>query len=236
MSNAHRETKALAEYLSAPVVNTYLHNDSFPSDHELSVGPIGYCGSKAAMRTTFKADLVLALGTRLGHFGTLPQYDFDYWPKNAKIIQVNIDGSQFGLSKKVELGILDDAGQFARKLLEALKSASQNRARDNTRLKDIQNEKRLWKEELDGWSSSTNRLMHPRRFMKELTDAIPKGSIVSTDIGNNCSISNSYLKFNGPREHIATLSWGNCGFAYGAALGAKMGAPDKPNSRATSTA
>jgi len=228
MSNAHSETRALAEYLSAPVVNTYLHNDSFPSDHELSVGPIGYCGSKAAMRTISKSDLVLALGTRLGPFGTLPQYDFDYWPKNAKIIQVDIDGSQFGLSKKAELGILADAGQFARELLKAMKSLSPNRAKDSGRLKDIQKEKQSWREELDRWSSSTNRLMHPRRFMKELTEAIPKGSIVTTDIGNNCSISNSYLGFDGPRRHIAALSWGNCGFAYGAAMGAKIGTPDRP--------
>ncbi len=227
MSNAHRETQALAEYLTAPVVNTYLHNDSFPSDHGLSVGPIGYCGSKAAMRTIAKADIVLALGTRLGPFGTLPQYDFDYWPKNAKIVQVDIDGSQFGLSKKTELGILADAGQFAGKLLEALKSAAPKRAKDSGRLEAIQREKAAWKQELDGWSSSTNKLMHPRRFMKEFTDAIPKGSIVATDIGNNCSISNSYLRFDGPRQHIAALSWGNCGFAYGAAMGAKMGSPDR---------
>ena len=227
MSCAHREAQALAEYLTAPVVNTYLHNDSFPSDHELSVGPIGYCGSKAAMRTIAKADIVLALGTRLGPFGTLPQYDFDYWPKDAKIIQVDIDGSQFGLSKKVELGILADAGQFAREMLEALKSVAPSKAKDSGRLEEIQREKLAWKDELDGWSSSTNKLMHPRRFMKEFTDAIPKGSIVATDIGNNCSISNSYLKFDGPRQHIAALSWGNCGFAYGAAMGAKMGAPNK---------
>ncbi len=227
MSDAHRETQALAEYLTAPVVNTYLHNDSFPSDHELSVGPIGYCGSKAAMRTIAKADIVLALGTRLGPFGTLPQYDFDYWPKAAKIVQVDIDGSQFGLSKKTELGILADARQFAAKLLEALKSVASKRAKDRGRLEEIQREKAAWKEELETWSSSTNKLMHPRRFMKEFTEAIPKGSIVTTDIGNNCSISNSYLRFNGPRQHIAALSWGNCGFAYGAAMGAKMGAPHK---------
>lgn len=228
MCGAHPEVKALAEFLTAPVVNTYLHNDSFPSGEELGVGPIGYCGSKAAMRVISKADLVLALGTRLGPFGTLPQYDFDYWPKSAKIVQVDIDASQFGLSKRVELGIMADAGQFSRNLLTALKTIAPKRAKDEERIADIRKEKKLWAEELDRWSSSTNKLMHPRRFMKELSDAFPKGSIVATDIGNNCSISNSYLKFTGPRQHIAALSWGNCGFAYGAAMGAKMGAPERP--------
>ena len=72
-----------------PVVNSYLHNDSFPASHQLWCGPIGYQGSKAAMKIIAKADVVLALGTRLGPFGTLPQHGMDYWPKNAKIIQVD---------------------------------------------------------------------------------------------------------------------------------------------------
>ncbi len=227
-SNSHDEAKALAEYLTAPVVNTYLHNDSFPADHELAVGPIGYCGSKAAMRLIAKADVVLALGTRLGPFGTLPQYDIDYWPKNAKIIQIDVDASQLGLSKKVDIGILADAKEFARQLILRLRAIDGKRAKDDKRIENIEKEKKIWKDELDGWSSSTNKLMHPRRFIKELTDAMPKGSIVATDIGNNSSICNSYLRFTGPRRHISALSWGNCGFAYGAALGAKMGMPDSP--------
>jgi len=228
MADGHAEVKALAEYLTAPVVNTYLHNDTFPADHELAVGPIGYCGSKAAMRSIAKADVVLALGTRLGPFGTLPQYDIDYWPKTAKLIQVDIDGSQLGISRKIDLGVMADAREFAKELLAALLAADKGRKKDAARLADIAKEKAVWKEELDGWSSSTNKLMHPRRFIKELTDAIPAGSIVATDIGNNSSICNSYLTFSEPRRHISALSWGNCGFAYGAAMGAKMAAPDTP--------
>ncbi len=227
-ADGHAEVKALAEYLTAPVVNTYLHNDTFPADHELAVGPIGYCGSKAAMRSIAKADVVLALGTRLGPFGTLPQYDIDYWPKTAKLIQVDIDGSQLGISRKIDLGVMADAREFAKELLAALLAADKGRKKDAARLADIAKEKAVWKEELDGWSSSTNKLMHPRRFIKELTDAIPAGSIVATDIGNNSSICNSYLTFSEPRRHISALSWGNCGFAYGAAMGAKMAAPDTP--------
>src|SRR5690606_24306012 len=85
MSDGLAEARALAERLSAPVVTSYLHNDAFPAGHELACGPLGYQGSKAAMRIIAQADVVLALGTRLGPFGTLPQYGIDYWPKNAKI-------------------------------------------------------------------------------------------------------------------------------------------------------
>lgn len=228
MAGAIEETKALAEYLTAPVVNTYLHNDTFPQDHELGTGPIGYCGSKAAMRLIAKADVVLALGTRLGPFGTLPQYDIDYWPKKAQIIQVDIDARQLGLTRRIQLGIAADSKEFTKQLLFKLRASEEKRTANSDRLNQIKTEKRIWQEELAAWSSSTSKLMHPRRFIMELTKAMPKGSIVATDIGNNSSICNSYLTFTGERQHIAALSWGNCGFAYGAAMGAKIGSPKTP--------
>jgi sulfoacetaldehyde acetyltransferase len=95
-------------------------------------------------------------------------------------------------------------------------------------LADVKNENAEWNSELSEWSSSDNKLMHPRRFLKELTSAMPENSIVATDIGNNSSMCNAYLKFNNIRQHISALSWGNCGFAYGAAMGAKIGRPDAP--------
>ena len=226
--DAMEETKALAEYLSAPVCNSYLHNDSFPQSHPLAVGPIGYCGSKAAMRTIKKADVVLALGSRLGPFGTLPQYDMSYWPENAKIIQVDVDAKVLGLSKRVDVACCADAKEFAAQLLAAVKDIKPDLTPNPGRLGDVENERRVWAEELEGWSTSTNELMHPRRFLRELTLAMPKGSIVATDIGNNSSMCNSYLAFSDVRQHISALSWGNCGFAYGAAMGAKIGKPDAP--------
>jgi len=226
--DALEETEALANFLTAPVVNSYLHNDTFRGDHELSVGPIGYCGSKAAMRTIAKADVVLALGCRLGPFGTLPQYDIAYWPEDARIIQVDANPKVLGLSKKVDLASAADCREFSRELLAALRARKPGLARNSERLEDVKKEKATWDRELEQWSTSTNKLMHPRRFLWELSRAIPGGSIVTTDIGNNCSMSNSYLKFEGIRQHITALSWGNCGFAHGAALGCKVGRPEVP--------
>ena len=228
ISNAVEATEALAEYLTAPVVNTYLHNDSFPAAHELSVGPIGYCGSKAAMRTIAKADVVLALGCRLGPFGTLPQYDMEYWPGHAKIIQVDIDHRQLGLTRRVHLPVAADAGAFASQVLIKLREKAGSRNRNEKRLAEVQQEKDAWRKELRGWSSAPSKFMHPRRFLEELSDAVPEGSIVTTDVGNTCSMCNSYFGFNGPRRFLAALSWGNCGIAYGVALGAKTGAPEAP--------
>ena len=219
---------SLAEHLTAPVVNSYLHNDTFPASHPLSVGPIGYCGSKAAMRTIAKADVVLALGCRLGPFGTLPQYDMAYWPDSAKIIQVDVDVSVLGLSKRVDVASCGDVKSFGGELLKRLKASAPDRPRDEARLQQIAEANQTWAEELAGWSASANALMHPRRFLAELAAAMPSGSIVATDIGNNSSMCNAYFKFSDVRQHISALSWGNCGFAYGAAMGAKLGAPGKP--------
>jgi sulfoacetaldehyde acetyltransferase len=227
--DAIKEVQALAEYLTAPVVNSYLHNDTFPADHELACGPIGYCGSKAAMRTIKKADLVIALGTRLGPFGTLPQYDMAYWPDNARLIQCDTNIEVLGLAKKADVYTCGDVREFAALLLGRIRDLAPGMEKDEPRLADVAAEKKRWDGELADWSASGQSApMHPRRFHMEWTRALPAGSIVSTDIGNNSSMINAYLKFSGVRQHISALSWGNCGFAYGAALGCKIGKPDTP--------
>ena len=225
---ALNEIMALAEYMTLPVVNTYLHNDTFPNSHPLAVGPIGYCGSKAAMNTISKADVVLALGTRLGPFGTLPQYDFDYWPKEAKIVQVDIDHKVLGLTMKVDVASHADVREFTGELTSMVRAQRPDLQPNEDKMDDISREKQAWVDEKESWSTSTNQLMHPRRFLRELAAAIPQDAIVTTDIGNTCSMSNDYFHFSGIRKHLAALSWGNCGFSLGAAMGAKMAAPDTP--------
>ncbi len=110
----------LAERLDAPVCVGYQHNDAFPGSHPLFAGPLGYNGSKAGMELIANADVVLALGTRLNPFSTLPGYGIDYWPKDAKIIQVDINGDRIGLTKKVSVGIQGDAKLVAEDLLAQL--------------------------------------------------------------------------------------------------------------------
>ncbi|BBO68157.1 sulfoacetaldehyde acetyltransferase [Desulfosarcina alkanivorans] len=228
-ADAVEPVRALAEYLTAPVVNSYLHNDTFPASHPLACGPIGYCGSKAAMRTIKKADVVVALGTRLGPFGTLPQYDMAYWPDQARLIQCDTDVNVLGLSKRADVYSCGDVGEFATLLLERTKALAPDLKADSGRLADVKAERQAWGDELNQWSASDRSApMHPRRFHREWTRALPENSIVTTDIGNNSSMINSYLRFEGVRQHISALSWGNCGFAYGAALGCKIARPDAP--------
>ncbi len=244
MSDAVEECKALAERLGAPVVNSYLHNDSFPASHPLWCGPLGYQGSKAAMKLLADADVVLALGTRLGPFGTLPQHGLDYWPKNAKIIQVDADSKMLGLVKKITVGICGDAKASAVELsrrIDGMKLACD--ASKTERAARIKAEKEAWEKELDEWtherdpfsldmieeqSKEAGNWLHPRQVLRELEKAMPEDVMVSTDIGNINSVSNSYLRFEKPRSFFAAMSWGNCGYAFPTIIGAKVAAPHRP--------
>ncbi|MDR0242579.1 MAG: sulfoacetaldehyde acetyltransferase [Burkholderia sp.] len=248
MADAIDECKALAERLGAPVVNSYLHNDSFPANHPLWCGPLGYQGSKAAMKLLSRADVVIALGSRLGPFGTLPQHGMDYWPKDAKIIQIDADHKMLGLVKKISVGICGDAKAAAVALTQRLEGrtlASDGSRGD--RADQIATEKAAWEKELDDWTHERDaysldmideqknektfnggRYLHPRQVLRELEKAMPEDVMVSTDIGNINSVANSYLRFNKPRSFFAAMSWGNCGYAFPTIIGAKVAAPHRP--------
>ena len=233
------EAIALAELLQAPVACSYLHNDAFPAGHPLWCGPLGYQGSKAAMKLIAKADVVLALGTRLGPFGTLPQHGLDYWPKQAKIIQVDADAKMLGLVKPISVGLCGDARAAAQALVQRLQGrALACHANRDARLADVRAEKAAWEEELAGWThekdpwsletAKASSHMHPREMLRELERAMPARAMVSTDIGNICSVSNSYLRFDTPRSMFAAMAFGNCGYAFPTIIGAKLAAPDRP--------
>ena len=244
MGDAVEECKALAERLGAPVVNSYLRNDSFPASHPLWCGPLGYQGSKAAMKLVAKADVVIALGTRLGPFGTLPQHGLDYWPKNAKVIQVDSDHKMLGLVKKVTVGICGDAKASAAELTKRLKDRTlASDATKADRSADIQAEKAAWEEELTAWIHETDQFsldmiaeqdaeegnwLHPRQVLRELEKAMPPRAMVSTDIGNINAVANSYLRFEEPRSFFAPMSFGNCGYSLPTMIGAKAAEPDRP--------
>jgi sulfoacetaldehyde acetyltransferase len=235
------ECQLLAERLGAPVVNSYLHNDSFPASHPLWCGPLGYQGSKAGMNLISQADVVLALGTRLGPFGTLPQYGMDYWPENAKVVQVDADHKMLGLVKKISVGICGDAKASAAALASRLEGrALKSDANKEQRLAQIAQAKEAWESELDGWihelddysldaiERAGEGFLHPRQVLRELEKAMPEDVMVSTDIGNINSVANSYLRFEKPRSFFAAMSFGNCGYAFPTIIGAKAGAPHRP--------
>ena len=236
------ESMKLAERLDAPVCCGYQHNDAFPGSHPLFAGPLGYNGSKAGMELIAKADVVLALGTRLNPFSTLPGYGIDYWPKNAKIIQVDINPDRIGLTKPVTVGIVGDAKKVAASLLEKLGPNAGDTGRV-TRKEVIASTKSAWAQELTSmdhedddpgttWNERARtrepKKMSPRMAWRAIQSALPKEAIISSDIGNNCAIGNAYPTFEEGRKYLAPGLFGPCGYGLPSIMGAKIGRPDLP--------
>ncbi len=232
----------LAERLDAPVCCNYQHNDAFPGSHPLAAGPLGYNGSKAAMELISKADVVLALGTRLNPFSTLPGYGIDYWPNDAKLIQVDINADRIGLTKNVDVAIQGDARKVAEQILEQLSSSAGDQSRD-ARKAEIEKCKSAWTHELSQmdhedddpgttWNQrsrdSQPERMSPRQAWKAIMAAMPQDAIVSSDIGNNCAIGNAYPSFEAGRKYLAPGLFGPCGYGFPSILGAKIGCPETP--------
>ncbi len=233
---------ALAERLDAPVCVGYQHNDAFPGTHPLFAGPLGYNGSKAGMQLIAQADVVLCLGTRLNPFSTLPGYGLDYWPKTAKIIQVDINPDRIGLTKKVSVGIVGDARKVAEALLARLSATAGDAGREARRA-TIAQTKSAWAQQLssmdhedDDPGTSWNQRardakpdwMSPRMAWRAIQSALPRNAIISSDIGNNCAIGNAYPTFDEGRKYLAPGLFGPCGYGLPSVVGAKIGCPDVP--------
>ena len=232
----------LAERLDAPVCCGYQHNDAFPGSHPLFAGPLGYNGSKAGMELIAKADVVLALGTRLNPFSTLPGYGIDYWPKDAKIIQVDINPDRIGLTKPVSVGIVGDAKKVAISILNKLASTAGDSGR-SSRKELIATTKSAWAQELTSldhedddpgttWNERARdrepKKMSPRMAWRAIQSALPKDAIISSDIGNNCAIGNAYPTFEEGRKYLAPGLFGPCGYGLPSIMGAKIGRRDVP--------
>ena len=242
IGGAIADSVALAERLDAPVCCGYQHNDAFPGSHPLFAGPLGYNGSKAGMQLISEADVVLALGTRLNPFSTLPGYGIDYWPSEATIIQVDINPDRIGLTKPIGVGIVGDAKRVARGILERLSATAGDAARQE-RKAAIAKTKIEWDRELatmnheeddpgTTWNErARNRepeKMTARMAWRAICEALPKEAIISSDIGNNCAIGNAYPTFEEGRKYLAPGMYGPCGYGFPAILGAKIGRPDVP--------
>ncbi|MEM8957716.1 MAG: sulfoacetaldehyde acetyltransferase [Pseudomonadota bacterium] len=233
---------ALAERLDAPVCCGYQHNDAFPGSHPLFAGPLGYNGSKAGMELIAQADVVLALGTRLNPFSTLPGYGMDYWPKDAKIIQVDINPDRIGLTKPVSVGIAGDARKVAEGILAQLSDSAGDAGREARRA-TIAQTKSTWAQQLSSmdhedddpgtsWNERARAAkpdwMSPRMAWRAIQSALPKDAIITSDIGNNCAIGNAYPTFESGRKYLAPGLFGPCGYGFPAIVGAKIGKPDVP--------
>ena len=216
----------LAEKLNAGVVTTYLHNDSFPCDHPLFAGSLGYMGAMSGMKLISEADVVVAVGTRLSKFGLLPQYGIDYWPKDAKLIQIDINADAVGKTREVDIGLIGDSGLVCEQLSH-FNSRSKKLSQKEKYIEKLNDE---WNKELE---NLTNNSIHysdyipPRKALHSIFKNLPDDSIISTDIGNICSLANNYINCKNPRSFLGSMTFGSCGTALPTIIGAKIANPNK---------
>lgn len=227
-SDAGATIAKLAEQLAAPVGCVWLHNDAFPGNHPLAVGPIGYQGSLAAMQLLSEADVVLALGTRLNGFGTSPQYGFDYFPKAAKLIHNSIDPLEIGAQRPITVGLLGDCQAVAEQLVRAL-AGRKTSVNQDARLAQIAEKKKAWANTHAEKGNVDGKPIHPHRALREIARALPADVAVIADVGNVSGTANSYFtSFTKPRRWFAAGSLGGIGVGFPTGLGVKLARPEMP--------
>jgi len=223
-SKTYKEAMSLSRKLHIPIASSAGHGDVIPSDYELYAGQMGPRGNKVASSLVKNADLILALGTRLGFNSTF--YSYDNISQSAKIVQVDIDPIAIGRYFPIDVGINNDVKLFFESLTSFLKN------------KDIKTNSRKWSEEFlnsktlyykkrDEDADLNSVLIQPSGLFKELRNLMPKNSSVTLDAGTLCLQATDEFNFFEPQSLFTPLDFGLVGFSFAAGLGVKLA---KPNS------
>lgn len=215
----------MAERLSIPVASSAGHPDVLPNDNPMFFGQVGPRGNPVASRLARDADLIIALGTRLGFNTTF--YTHNDLSPIAKIVQVDIDPEALGRYFKVEIGFVSDAGSVAAQLDEMLADMSGPAPWADWSSRAEQERQSLWRErEKDGETKRTP--LAAARVFKEIRDVLPRDAIVTLDAGTMCLQATDQLRYYMPPALLSPLDFGLVGFSYAAGLGAKAAAPKRP--------
>jgi len=215
----------LSEQYAIPMITAYGRNDAVPNAHPLYVGPLGRAGSPEAGAACRRADLLLVVGSRLGHFTSL--FDDRYIKPETRIIQIDIESRDIGRYYPVTVGIQADAREACVALLDALARAGAHAAPQAWRHEaEALREKRQAR--LDAESRLDTKPMKPQRVYAELRRALPPETIVALDAGAAPAYGYDRLQFARPRTFLTPLDLGGLGFAFPVALGAKLGRPEAP--------
>jgi acetolactate synthase-1/2/3 large subunit/sulfoacetaldehyde acetyltransferase len=215
----------LSEQYALPMITAYGRNDAVPNAHPHYIGPLGRAGSSEAAAACRRADLLLVVGSRLGHFTTY--YDQRYIQPGARLIQIDLDSRDIGRTYPVTLGIQADAGETCAALLEALTGATVPATR-TAWLQETQDLRTQRQARLQSEAHLTSLPVKPQRVYAELRRVLPPETIVTLDAGAAPAYGYDRLHFTHPRTFFTPLDLGGLGFAFPVALGAKLGRPDTP--------
>lgn len=228
LAEATSELVALAEAGGIPVATTLMGKSAIPEGHPFALGTGGIWGTRVAVEYLHEADVVLAIGTAFSESDCNswdPKVSFQIPP--ARLIQIDIDSQEIGKIYPVTVGIVADAKAALAALLEELTKQPPSAAAIADRRHDIAARKAAWEQELAGVRSDSGRPIHPARLLAEIGKALPEDAVVVTDVGWNKNGAGQQLPVQRPRSYITSGGFATMGFAPAAAIGAKLGAPDR---------
>jgi acetolactate synthase-1/2/3 large subunit/sulfoacetaldehyde acetyltransferase len=220
----HKQVLALAEILNCPIVTSPGHGDAIPFSHPLNAGQMGPRGNIVASRLVKEADVILALGTRLGFNSTF--YSYDNINQNAKIIHIEIEPTAIGRFFPIEVGIWGDAPTIAKQLLDALQISNDRKIADNW-ISKFKTERRNFLQKRDADAVLTNPIQ-PTGLFKTLRTILPKNSSITMDAGTLCLQATDALNYFEPKSLFTPLDFGLVGFSFACGLGVKLAQPERP--------
>ena len=222
-NSKYKEVTNLAEFLSVPIVTAAGHGDAIPFSHKLNAGQMGPRGNIVASKLVKEADLIIALGTRLGFNSTF--YSYDNINKHAKIIQVELEKKMIGRYFPVTIGIYGDAATVAKQILINLKKHKKILKYENWTNKFLEERSRFLVNRDN--IKSKNFPIQPAGLFKELRKVLPRNSAITLDAGTLCLQATDALEYYNPPSLFTPLDFGLVGFSFACGLGIKVAKPNK---------
>ena len=216
---------ALADALNAPVVTSPGHGDAVPFGHPKNAGQMGPRGNPVASRLVKEADVILALGTRLGFNSTF--YSYDNINRNAAIIQVEQDPTALGRYFPIALGIWADAPTAAGQLTDAL-AAMDRRAEAEAWTAAFQSDRKAYLAKRDADAEMDTLPIQPSGLFRTLRGVLPRDAALTMDAGTLCLQATDAMNYWQPKSLFTPLDFGLVGFSFAAGLGVKLAMPDRP--------
>jgi len=223
-TGGYEQALELAEALNAPIATAPGHGDAIPFEHPLNAGQMGPRGNPVASRLVKEADVILALGTRLGFNSTF--YSYDNINQQAKIIQIELEPTAIGRYFPVALGIWADAPTAAKQLIEAL-TKGETRAEAENWTEAYKNERAAYLRKRDMDAKTDLHPIQPSALYKELRSVLPKNVAVTMDAGTLCLQATDALNYWQPPSLFTPLDFGLVGFSFACGLGVKLARPER---------
>ncbi len=228
LAEATDELVDLSEFTGIPVATTLMGKGVFPENHRLALGITGIWGTRVANDTTRDADVILAVGTGFSESDCSswdPKFTFAIPP--SRLIQIDADPQEIGKIYPVEVGILGDAKATLRELVVQIRETGKPSGPCPCRIPDLDKKKESWRAELAASQQDSGKPIHPARLLAEISKVLPDDAVVVTDVGWNKNGAGQQLESRKPGAFITSGGMATMGFAPAAAIGAKLGAPDR---------